>query len=1687
MAGGIPAGRLSIEIVAEVARLQADMDKVKRAVRDASGDIARNAKAANDNLASIGRGASSGLKQFSQEAQRANEYLRKIAQTSSDVVTRVNAVTGVTGGMRRSADDFAAYGKELDRLRAQYNPLFAVIQKYRASVEDIRKAHSVGAISAEEMAQAVSRERQVSLESIASLKGRTTAMKEAEQAAREAAKAEELAARQREAASASATSYASRLEAEAAAIGKTAAQLRAMEVEQRAAAAAAAGLGAEADRIRAAGAAYAEAAAKAEQEAAATRDAAAAHDAFEQRVREGVIALREREALVASADNYAAKIQAQAAAVGKTATELRDLEIAQRAANAAAEGMPDQADKIRAAGAALTEAEARARAYAEEQKRVADATKAAADAEAEYAKSIEDLKKQADPAGTAQAQLNTQMELAEKAFREGRLAADDYAKIIHNLQTRVNLLNTDGFGPLGHGGQVAGHHMLNLSFQMQDLGIQMLGAAQSSAPLKLAFTALAQQGSQIYGIIQQSGLGFKGFAVQALTAAGIIKVAGDEALIAAARQAAAHEAVVASLAERAVANAATAEAEVALARVQVANATTAGEAAAAHTRLAAAEARSAAAAAESATAQGALTAAQTSSATATQAASASMVTRLGTVGAALVPVAAALAAGAAGFALYDRAVSKGIDTKKMIDGLGLTRAEIKKLENTSITSGDVIKATFQVMVQKVGVNLTGLGKGWSKFLDWMTDIGRKAMAGLYANTVGTFQAMVQAVKALGSGKGFTGALAAAGKAYRDAYEGANKELTKFGKEVSKQLRDNKLKDWQKQAAALKAERTPKSDRAGESLARELEATEALIKGLYRSADAYGVSTAAGIRARVEAEAIAKGIKKQADVQDYASLQLRKYVAEQVVGSAEQVAALNDQTRAQQFVNQAIRNGSLDADKASEALAEMAEQQKLTTTMAVAAMNNDAEGYKAAKKALKDLTEAQLANKKARKETEDAIQSAQIGRAIEDIRTETKLTSDLGAARLKALRGLSGDALEDELARIALEQEKVAIQVRAETEARRLRDAGLTKSADLKMAEAQAAKDQADARFEIEKQTVAIERYNDRLQDTIDLLGDLGSVGQGLGALLGVLSGNTTGLRGPLGDLLNLGMTGKDDKGKDVASSIGEEMSKIFKKDGAFVKAVVPALQNAATGMAASSALFGKQSATEQAGSAIGGALGGSKVVEKVLSKGLESLSAGLGQFAGPLGSVLGGVLGSALGGAFTKVKWGRVDLSAAGVSGTSGNSGSSQKAALAAGNSIYGGLADLAAQFGGSIGNFGNISVGVRHGDYRVNAGGTSLKVKKGAVDFNDDAEAAVAYAMKLAIERGAINGIRASTNNLLKAGDDLSAQIDKALSFENVFTELKTYLDPVGAELDTVEKEFANLRSIFAEAGATAAEYAQLEQLLSIKRQEAMNKETDALNDIRSRIAEASGDEATVTAIARAKELRDATSDAQRALLQQLYALEDANAAQDKLTAAQEAAATAAEQLRQAWESTSNSLIDEVNRIRGLTGGDDAASFATLQGQFNAAVLAARGGDQEAAAKLADLSQSLLDVAGNVATSRQEMERIKAETAASLEGVIDVAKGYAGGSTSASSASATPSSAIDAASTATGGTSSANSSNDNGAELRAIRAELAQLRADVNNGQAAIASGVNRSARVLEDTSAESGGVAFAVSGVAK
>lgn len=913
------------------------------------------------------------------------------------------------------------------------------------------------------------------------------------------------------------------------------------------------------------------------------------------------------------------------------------------------------------------------------------------------------------------------------------------------------------------------------------------------------------------------------------------------------------------------------------------------------------------------------------------------------------PFIIALAAAAGGFELFQRSISSGIDTKAMIASLGLTHAEIKLLKDTSIDASDVIAAAFQVMAERAGISLNGMGKMWSGVLDWMTTVGRNAMAGLYSNVVGTFNAIGAAVNAVRAGKDTMGVLADVGKAYKSAFDDANKALTQFGKDVTKQASSNKLAELQKQAAAIKADRTPKKpkvDHRAENLAREMEATNALIDGLYKLADAYGVSDAAAMQAEVTAKAREQGIKKQADVTAWVAQQMRKATAEQVVAGAKTAADLTYQAKAQSFVNDAVKAGALATEDANTALQDMAQQRGLITAMNVASANRDVKGYEAAKKALQDLTDAQIANNKETKRRADQEQTDQINRSIKDVQLETKLTKDLGEARIEALQGLSGNALDDKLASIAAQHEKIAIQEKAELDKVRLLALGYNDAAAAVMLKAQADKTQVDVKYQIDKQTTAVARLNEELRDTVDLFGNMVGLPKSANVLFDMAQGNTP--------------TAPD---------------------------------------------------------AFGAAVEANKMIGKIV-----------GFKGGPFG-----IFQSFVDKLFKKIKWGSVQLSSSGVSGSSGNSNKSEQAALTSGKGIFSSLTDLASQLGGSLGDFGNIAVGVRGGKYRVNTTGTSLKKKKGAVDFGDDADAAVAYAIKQAIEMGAINGIRQSTNNLLKAGDDLSAQINKALSFESVFTDLKAYTDPLGAALDTVNKQFSDLRSIFDEAGASAEEYAQLEQLLTIKRNEAMQKESDALDDVRSRIADAQGDQATVIAIERAQELRDAYDDNVRSELKRLYAIEDATAAQDAQTAAMATAAQAQidlisaassrnalqtrilELLGRSEDSLASSRLAElattdkalqplqsmVYQLEDLTGivdkfgplADDlrdfkkellgltsAASFSSLAATFRDTAAAAKMGDATALGNLQGVSKDYLDAAKENSATQADYQRAVGE-----------------------------------------------------------------------------------------------------------
>lgn len=239
---------------------------------------------------------------------------------------------------------------------------------------------------------------------------------------------------------------------------------------------------------------------------------------------------------------------------------------------------------------------------------------------------------------------------------------------------------------------------------------------------------------------------------------------------------------------------------------------------------------------------------------------------------------------------------------------------------------------------------------------------------------------------------------------------------------------------------------------------------------------------------------------------------------------------------------------------------------------------------------------------------------------------------------------------------------------------------------------------------------------------------------------------------------------------------------------------------------------------------------------------------------------------------------------------------------------------------------------------------------------------------------------------------------------------------------------------------------------------------------DLTKQLLELQGD----TAALRAMELA-AIDPSNRALQQQIWAIQDA---QD--------AAKAAQDLADAWSSVGDSIMDEVKRIRGLNDSASGGSFASLMGQFNAETALARGGDQDAAKSLPQLSQDLLNAANLAATSRQELDRIQAQIAASLEATYAAIMAAQGASIVPSPGGAASSMGIASVdSLAASAPPSAPTANDNlASEIAAMREELREelekMRSDNAKGMATIAGNTGAMKRTLDNVTAASGGDAI-------
>lgn len=231
---------------------------------------------------------------------------------------------------------------------------------------------------------------------------------------------------------------------------------------------------------------------------------------------------------------------------------------------------------------------------------------------------------------------------------------------------------------------------------------------------------------------------------------------------------------------------------------------------------------------------------------------------------------------------------------------------------------------------------------------------------------------------------------------------------------------------------------------------------------------------------------------------------------------------------------------------------------------------------------------------------------------------------------------------------------------------------------------------------------------------------------------------------------------------------------------------------------------------------LGAAMMASDVMHDVL--GIKQRGGILGQFLGPVGTLLANaVLGDKKGSATLGAGGGSL-----GVGWTAGNSGKSVTAASGAMGTVADTLNRIAEALGGIVTGRGSVSIGVRDGDWRVDPTGQGItKRKRGAIDFGEDQEAAIRYAIEEAIRDGVIGGLNATQKRLLQAGKDIDAQIDKVLRVQAVPKLLKAHFDPVGAAIDELNADWAKTVAALKEGSASAAEMADAQKLYNIQLEE--------------------------------------------------------------------------------------------------------------------------------------------------------------------------------------------------------------------------------------------------------------------------
>lgn len=214
-----------------------------------------------------------------------------------------------------------------------------------------------------------------------------------------------------------------------------------------------------------------------------------------------------------------------------------------------------------------------------------------------------------------------------------------------------------------------------------------------------------------------------------------------------------------------------------------------------------------------------------------------------------------------------------------------------------------------------------------------------------------------------------------------------------------------------------------------------------------------------------------------------------------------------------------------------------------------------------------------------------------------------------------------------------------------------------------------------------------------------------------------------------------------------------------------------------------------------AGGMFGGAVAGFRTSQIMDALGIGNSKSGAA-IGGAIGSaipipgadIIGSIAGGLIGQALKPTKRGSATITSVDGDATSrGNDQQRIQASLGLAGSVQQRLRQIAEEFDAEIGSFA-VSIGQRGKNFRVDTSGSGkTKTKRGAVDFGQDEEAAVAFALRDAISDGAIKGLSAAIQKALNSNPDVDKAIKEALKVRYV----EELLDGIGGKIRKEVRDF--------------------------------------------------------------------------------------------------------------------------------------------------------------------------------------------------------------------------------------------------------------------------------------------------------